>query len=336
MTEEHDDRTAGSGALLRLHVLAPFCICAFFGVQAFAADATVAGTAAAAKERVSLPGKTTDQQRPDEADSPPLPDARLMEELRSRGITDARKSIPGVDDVELLRTIRSAENNGAVDYLRSKTANLRGLVVEKREQERIVLRLTKNGLASYLNFLSRDAVIFFEKQGIRLQDVFTLRDLKGQPVFEKSGRLTPEGMLAYEQGKSGTKSWLMHYEAVAKPPEDEELNRQVKALVAAHYSEISEPEYLWLMKYTTCPEDVLQDQATCKMRLARSARSVKYFLAPQDPAMTCNQLLNIAIAKYRSSDNGDISENETSTGFFGSGGTEKRRLCYKGKLWTGE
>jgi tetratricopeptide (TPR) repeat protein len=279
------------------------------------------------------PGNARAGERLDEIRFSLLSAAQLMEELRDRGAADDKKPAPSVADIELLKAMRLAERNGAVDYLRSKTAYIRNLMVEKREQNRIRLLLTPAGLTSYQNFLSRDAVSFFEKQKIALQEIFTLRDLSGQPVFDKSGRLTTEGTRVYRQGKAGTKSWLMHYEAAAKTPEDATLNEQIKDLLKAGYLEISEPEYLWLAKITTCPDDLLQDPASlCKMRFLRTSKARRYFLFYQDQTPGCNMALNLSLVDYRAGET-ETYENTKGTNFFGTGGNEKHRLCEKGKLW---
>jgi tetratricopeptide (TPR) repeat protein len=277
------------------------------------------------------PGNARAGARLDEIRFSLLSADQLMADLRDRGAAGGNKPAPGVADIELLKAMRLAERNGAVDYLRSKTAYIKTLVFERREQDRIRLLLTAAGLTSYQKFLSRDAVSFFEKQGIALQEVFTLRDLTGQPVFDKSGVLTPEGTLAYRQGKAGVKSWLMHYEAAVTTPEDAKLNEQIKNLLQRSYLEISEPEYLWLARITTCPDDVLQDPA-CKMQILRTSKARRYFLFYQDGFPGCNVALNLSLADYRAGET-DISETNRGTNFFGTGGNKKHRLCENGKLW---
>ncbi len=273
------------------------------------------------------------RERLDEIKPSVLSGARLLQELRDRGAADGKKIAAGTDDIALLNALRLAERNGAVDYLRSKTSYISNLVVEKREQERVRVLLTPAGLKSYQNFLSRDAVSFFEKQGIALQEVFTLRDLTGQPVFDKSGRLTPEGTQAYLQGKAGIKSWLMHYEAVVITQEDAKLNEEIKGLLKDNYQEISEPAYLWLARVTTCPDDVLQDPKTfCKMRILRTSKARRYFLFYQDQFPDCNLALNLALVDYYAGET-DVSDTTRGTSFFGTGGNEKHRLCENGKLW---
>ncbi|MEI7482094.1 MAG: tetratricopeptide repeat protein [Elusimicrobiota bacterium] len=281
------------------------------------------------------PGNTKAREHLDKINFNLLSNSQLLDELRDRGEADDKKTAASPDDLKLLSAIHRAERNGAVDYLRAKTIYTNGLFLEKQEKHSVRLMLTLAGFKSYQGYLTRDAIIFFEKKGITLRDIFTLRDLKGLPVFDPGGRLTGEGMQAYWLAVTGEKTWLMHYEAVATP-EEEKLTAEAEKLMSAGFREISESEYLWLMKATDCPDDILRS-APCDIRLLKMQRSVKYFLC-YFPPPTCSaeaSTLSTYIERYRASDSG-ISELTRSTDFFGSGGVAKKRFCNQGKIWNGE
>jgi tetratricopeptide (TPR) repeat protein len=264
-----------------------------------------------------------------------LSDSQLLTELRERGTEDDGKIAPSPEDLRLLKTIRLAERNNAVEYLRSKTTYIKGLVTEKPGQDPVKLILTLAGFKSYLGHLTRDAVSFFEKKNITLRDIFLLRDVNGNPLFESDGRLTLEGMQAYWQARNGAKTWLMPYE-ISRSPDDEKLGAEAKQLIKAGFREISEPEYLWLMKATECPEDVLKNPP-CGIKLLKSSRIAKYFLCYSPPPV-CTQeaaTLSTYIERYRSGKT-SVSELDRSTAFFGTGGVEKKRFCHDGKIWGGE
>jgi len=291
-------------------------------------------------DRVVLaqPDNTRARERLEEIRFSLLSPASLLEELRVRGAADAKKTAPSMEDLDLLKTMRLAERNGAVDYLHSKTAYTKGLIVEQQDQGKIKLMLTQAGLTKYQTLLSRDTVAFFEKKAIRLQDVFTLRDLKGRPVFEKNGRLTTEGMKAYWQARAGIKSWLMVYESVPRQqtPEEEKMKAEISALMKNGYREISEPEYLWLMKATTCPDDVLRN-SPCNIQMLTAQNTRKYFLCFFE-GVVCYTRESLVLAgyvlKYRENETW-VPDEGKSTAFFGSGGVEKRRFCHQNKLWNG-
>ena len=281
------------------------------------------------------PSNAKARERLDELTFSLLSPSQLLEELRARGAADEGKLAASPDDLKLLKIMRLAERNGAVDYLRSKTAYTSGLILEKLEQEQVRLSLTLLGYKSYQNYLSRDAVAFFEKKGIDLRDIFTLRDLRGLPLFGTGGRLTDEGMRAYWQAQTGEKSWLMHYEAVASP-EEEKLTAEAEKLLKSGFKEISEAEYLWLMKVTDCPDDILRTPP-CDIKLLKMQRTTKYFLCYLQPPQCSGESAKLAtyVERYRNGDT-EMSEQTRSTAFFGSGGIAKKRFCYQGKIWYGE
>lgn len=264
--------------------------------------------------------------------------SETMEELRLRGAADAKKTAPSMEDLDLLEIMRQAELDGAVDYLREKQAGLGGLVVEKKEGGQVRLLLRPEGLKRYQALLSREAVPFFEKKKIPLQEVFTLRDLRGRPVFGKDGRLTYDGLRAYWRARSGAKAWLMHYETPAREPapEDEKMAADADALKKIGFQEISEPEYLWLLKTTSCPEDILRSPP-CDIRMLTAPKRRKYFLCSAPPPACSDEAGTLAgyVARYRNNDDW-TPDDEKSTAFFGTGAMEKRRFCHDGRIWKGD
>jgi tetratricopeptide (TPR) repeat protein len=281
------------------------------------------------------PGNAKARERLEEINYSRLSSSQTLEELRERGAADNKNPSPSPEDLKLLSAIRLAERNGAVDYLRSKSALTGGLILEKQEQDHVKLLLTLAGYRTFQGYMTRDAISLFEKKGISLRDIFTLRDLKGRPVFDPGGRLTEEGMKTYSQARTGEKTWLMHYEAVPTP-EEEKLTAEAVKLIASGFREISEGEYLWLMKVTDCPDDVLKAEP-CGIRSLKMQKTVKYFLCYLSPPRCSNEAVILAtyVERFRAGDT-EISELTGSTAFFGTGGIAKKRFCYQGKIWGGE
>jgi len=282
------------------------------------------------------PSNAKARERLDEINFNLLSDSQLLDELRGRGGSDDKKTAFSAEDLKLLKTIRLAERNGAVDYLKTRTSYTKGLIMEKQKQDHIKLMLTLAGFKSYQNYQTRDAVNFFEKKGITLRDVFTLRNLNGTPFFAPGGKLTIEGMESYWAAQSGNKTWLMPYEAVSRSPEDDTLNAQTDEFLKNGFKEISEPEYFWLMKVTSCPEEVLRNPP-CGIKLLKTSKTRKYFLCYSETApcyTQAAQMLAGYVERYRAN-NTWIPENTGATTFFGTGGGEQRRFCHNGKIWTG-
>ncbi|OGS07878.1 MAG: hypothetical protein A2270_02380 [Elusimicrobia bacterium RIFOXYA12_FULL_51_18] len=283
------------------------------------------------------PSNAKARERLDEINFNLLSDSQRLEELRGRRGADEKKTAFSAEDLKLLKAIHRAERNGAVDYLKARTSYTKGLIMEKKEQDHIKLMLTLAGFKSYQNYQTRDAVSFFEKKAINLRDVFTLRDLNGTPFFAPGGRLTIEGMESYWAAQqSGNKTWLLPYETVSRSPEDDTLNAQTEEFLKNGFKEISEPEYFWLMKVTSCPDEVLQTPP-CGVKLLKTSKTRKYFLCYSQTAPCFTQAAQILagyVERYRAN-NTWIPENTGASAFFGSGGGEQHRFCHKGKIWTG-
>ncbi|OGR48533.1 MAG: hypothetical protein A2X33_09150 [Elusimicrobia bacterium GWA2_51_34] len=258
-------------------------------------------------------------------------------ELKERQAVDPKKFSAGPEDLKLFRDITAAERNGAVDYLKRQHHSLNGLILERPDVNGPKLLLTGAGYRLYLSYLSREAVAFFEGKSITLGDVFALRDNSGNPLFDKAGKLTAEGAAALRLAQSGQKSWLLTYEPIPLSPDSLKADKEIEAARGRGYGEISEPEYLWLLRATNCPEDVLLADPLNARRINDGARA-RYLIcyAGGSPCMNnLNKSLVSSIEAYRSGQT-EISDSRTSTAFFGTGAVNKRRLCENGKIWMGE
>lgn len=262
---------------------------------------------------------------------------QAMAELKERQAVDPKKVSAGPEDLKLFKDITAAERNGAVDCIKRKHPSLNGLVRERPGVKGPKLLLTGAGYRLYLSYLSQEAVAFFEGKSITFRDIFSLRDNSGAPLFDKAGKLTAEGAAALSLAQSGQKSWLLTYEAVPKSPLAEKANKETEAALGSGYSEISEPEYLWLMKATNCPEDVLLADPL-NMKHINDGTRVRYLICSAGSAPCMNALnanLPNYIEAYRAGQT-EILDSRTSTAFFGIGGIKKRRFCEDGKIWMGE
>ena len=272
-----------------------------------------------------------------------LSDAELLAELKERRAADAAKTELSEEDRETVRNMREAERHGAVDFLKSKMLLMRGFTVSRETQAGTKLLLTQAGFRTYHGHLTRDAVQLFEKKGIRLQDVFVLKDLKGKPIFDPAGKLTGDGMTAYWQARDGAKSWLLPHEAPpappdAAPPVKEKDPPEVGRAERDGYREISEPEYSWLLQATECPELTLTEKPREILRVIKGPEHLRYFLCYIDGAicaMKGTTKLALYVEGYRAGDT-KLSKGNRSTAFFGTGAVEKKRFCHNGKIWMGD
>ncbi|OGR40871.1 MAG: hypothetical protein A2X35_02755 [Elusimicrobia bacterium GWA2_61_42] len=263
-------------------------------------------------------------------------DQMLQEMLLRQAVTPGATALTP-EDIKLFKTLKAAEIGGAVDYLKGKAPSAKGVTLQLKTPDGPRLALTGAGYRAYLFHATKDAVKFFEAQGIGLREVFKLRDLSGAPVFDQAGKLTSEGDEARRKALAGEKTWLLPYEPVPASPLALQAEAGIKKITGSGYAEISEPEYLWMLRATDCPEDVLAADPMNLRTITDGAR-LRYFICFEDGKPCMNQLnksLPSYIASYRDGKQ-EISDAKTSTAFFGSGGIKKHRLCENGKIWGGE
>lgn len=281
------------------------------------------------------PSNALSRSRLSEIEAELTPPEQALAGLKERQAVDLKKVSAGAEDLKLFRDITAAERNGAVDCIKRKHPSLNGLVLERPGIKDPKLLLTGAGYRLYLFYLSQEAVAFFESKSLTFGDIFALRDNSGAPLFDKAGKLTAEGVAALRLAQSGRKSWLLTYEAVPSSPNALKANKEIEAARSRGYSEISEPQYLWLLRATDCPEDVLLADPL-NVKLINDGARARYLICYADasPCMnTLNRNLPSFIEAYRA---GRTEISDTSTSFFGTGGVKKRRLCENGKIWLGE
>ncbi|MDO8805481.1 MAG: tetratricopeptide repeat protein [Elusimicrobiota bacterium] len=280
------------------------------------------------------PGNERARARIDELKSGTLTSAQILEELVLRRAADKKKAVLQPADIKLFKAIKAAETGGAVDYLKRKVPSARGLTAERKTGDGVKLLLTGDGYKVYIFHATREAVKFFEAEGVGLREVFKLRTLAGAPIFDPGGKLTPEGEDLWRRLSPGDKTWLLTYEPVPASPQAQQANKDIAEAEKSGYREISEPEYLWLLRATDCPEDVLQKDPV-NLKLISDGARVRYMLCYVQNSFCMNPaniLLPSYIEAYRAG-NDAISDAKTSTAFFGSGGVKKHRYCEDGKIW---
>lgn len=269
-----------------------------------------------------------------------LTDDQILAELKLRGAADQKKTGLDPDDKKFFRAITSAELAGAVDYLHRNAPDSRGLYLRHDSGGRPRLLLTGDGYKLYVSLLTRDAIKFFEKEGLDFRTIFQLRTESGAPVFDKNGRLTPEGEALYRAAVPGKKTWLLPAEPVPASPQakaSEEAEKEIAALRAKGYEEISEPEYTWLLGATHCPESTLKSRpVNAVVQLFDGVRQ-RYLLCFDQTGLcknNCNDKLSSFIAAYRSNDTAGL-DSDGSTAFFGTGGVKHNHFCEGGEVWMG-
>ena len=283
------------------------------------------------------PGNERARTRKEELRAGALTGEQVLEELKLRLAADKKKTALLPEDMKLFKAIKAAEISGAVDYLKTKVPSARGLTVERKTPEGTRLLLTAEGYRIYVYHSTREAVKFFEGQGVGLREVFKLRTLAGEPVFDPGGKLTAEGEELWRRASPGTKNWLLTYEAVPASPLARQADKEITDAEKKGYREISEPEYLWLLRATDCPADVMQADPL-NLNIINDGARVRYMVCYIENSLCMNPMnakLPTYIEAYRAGDD-QISEAKTSTAFFGTGGVKKHRFCENGEVWMGD
>ena len=280
------------------------------------------------------PSNDAARRRVEELKDASLTDGQILDELKLRLAADPNSTVLQPEDKKLYKAIRAAELGGAVDYLKLKVPSGRGLIVKKKTAERTHLLLSHEGYKAYVFQATREAISFLEGEGVDMREMFKLRTLAGDPVFDPAGRLTPEGLELWRKASPGNKAWLLPYEPVPASPQAQQADREIQEAEKKGYIEISEPEYLWLLRYTDCPEDVMLAEPISAMTVNDGAR-LRYLICGMEIPLCLNKInesVALAISDYRNNHT-EISDSKHSTAFFGTGGIKKHKLCENGKIW---
>ncbi|MCM2267667.1 MAG: tetratricopeptide repeat protein [Elusimicrobiales bacterium] len=275
--------------------------------------------------------------RREELRSASLNDGEILEELRLRLAAPPEKSSAAPEDVKLFKAIRAAETAGAVDYVQARNPSGAGLIAQRKTGEGARLVLTAAGYKAYVFYATRDAIKFFEGEGVGLREIFKLRTLAGDPVFDAAGKLTPEGEELWRNSSRGEKTWLLPYDPVPTSPQAVQAEKEITEAMNAGYGEISEPEYLWLLKVTTCPDDVMKAPPLSVKEFKDGAKA-RYFICYKQNSLCVtdeNSKLPQLVAQYRDGEP-DMTGGGAHTGFFGGPASKKRHFCENGRIWRGE
>lgn len=258
--------------------------------------------------------------------------AGMLAEMKERKAVNSTRMRLSEEEIFMFHSMRKAEKMGAVDFLKSRVRSLSGYVIEKKEKKgpilQVSLLLTLSGFQAYQNYLTQAAIRVFELNDVNAKHVFGLRDRSGKPLFDSSGKLTPEGEAVYLETLDGYRMWLFPGEPAPEGRASLQ-DQRIGELIKKGYTEISEPEYLWLLRVTDCPEDVMEDELKLIILRSTAAKKRNRYLVH-----ILDSVLGSYVERYRS---GDTSiPGLRSTAFFGTGSVQGRRLCHNGKIWRGE
>ncbi|MEF3280933.1 MAG: hypothetical protein K6357_08230 [Elusimicrobiota bacterium] len=267
----------------------------------------------------------------------------ILKEMKIRGFIEKEKVVLLPENKKLFYTLKLLERKGAISWLEKNYPGYANLILISENGEK---KLMNSGYNLYLRYLSQQFIKHLQTKNVIPNYLFRLVDENGTPIFDTKGNLTYEGLLSYFKAQdTNSKTWFYPTEIQRKKIElktsyeDKEKRKkaeiEAKKLINSGYEEISEPEYLWLLRATNCPEDILLNPP-CNLRKIDYGDTIKYFICSKNEVLcgATSLTLYTYINSYRSG-NTDIIDTSKSTAFFGTGAVKKHRFCEDGKIWTG-
>ena len=188
-------------------------------------------------------------------------DEEILEALKQRYAVLPDKETLSEADRDLFGKIHSAEQRGGIDYLKGRYPVMPPDYIATLFKDTSFARevLTLSGYNAMQKQIGQDALAVFQKAGVRTQDIFDLRDLKGNKIFLPDSTLNERGMYVYNEALQGRKAYLLPSEAV--PPTQAYLDKvaaQVNKLEENGYKEISRAELAMIKKQTNCSDETLR------------------------------------------------------------------------------
>ena len=207
-------------------------------------------------------------------------DEQILEGLKQRyGVLPDKQELSETDR-DLFVKIHSAEQRGGIDYLRNKYPQVPEEYIVTLFKDTDFSRdvLTLSGYTAMQKQIGQDAVAVFQKANVRTQDIFDLRDLKGNKIFSPDSTLTESGFAVYNEALQGKKAFLLPNEAV--PPTKEvlaQVEKRAKELTNKGYKEISLAELAMIKKQTNCSDYTLRHKMGV-YALPVDANTKRYFV----------------------------------------------------------
>jgi tetratricopeptide (TPR) repeat protein len=254
----------------------------------------------------------------------------ILLNMKERNLIDPAATDYTPEDEAFLKKMYVAERSKGIEYLSQKYSGKipPGFIVE-RDSGKVYVRkmLTLTGYNELITQLSGDAKDFFLSKNILPGDIFKLKDYDNKPLFNERGELTEEGLRAYTRALRGYKSYLLPGERT--PAGQAELEALIKKILASGYSEITIPEYFYLMRYSRCSEETLIKEF--RMRVVHiDSRNRRVFVL-SNPKIPWNLRVPYqTIVEYRDArgeGKKDIDNLDASTKFFGIGGNVGQKIC---------
>lgn len=260
----------------------------------------------------------------------------ILKEMKDRGFIEKDKMILSPEDRKKFFAVKLIEKKGAVDWVKTNYSGYANIIGTLNGKDVLLL----NGYTLFLRKISQEMIRILEKNKVSPHYIFKMLDENGNPIFDEKGYLTYEGIVAYYNHKeTGKKTWFYKTEIDSfkkddKKDLDQNIEETIKKLTRNGYDEITEDEYSFLQRKTTCPDDILLSYP-CNIKKIKYQNKYRYFICSslkcvEDAFYTPIKLFSY-IVSYRE---GSLKDDDAMSNFFGKG-ARKKRFCENGKIWKG-
>ncbi|MBO4674571.1 MAG: tetratricopeptide repeat protein [Elusimicrobiaceae bacterium] len=215
-------------------------------------------------------------------------DEEILNALKQRYVIAPETTTVTEKEKKLFRQIHRTEQRRGIDYLKGKFPKMPPEYIITLNKDTDFSReiLSYSGYQALQKSLGQDAVAAFQQAGVPIKDVFSLRDRKGNPVFDEESCLTDEGLAVYSEfvknPKNKNKPFLLPNQDV--PPSAAVLQKTEAAaqhLKDQGFVEISRAEYAMLQKETLCSPETLKDKMDVRS-IAVTKHRLRYFVQSKE------------------------------------------------------
>ncbi len=217
-------------------------------------------------------------------------DEEMLQALKQRYAIPPDQDTLTAENRDLFEHIHQAEQRGGIEYLKEKFGTLPEDYSVTLFKDTVFARnvLTAEGYQILKKQIAQDAIAVFQNSGIPTQDIFQLRDLKGEKIFLPDNTLTDSGMEVYQAATKGKKLFLLPSEDIPLTQQQQnKINNLRQQLKEKGYAEISADELAWLNKQTNCSLQTMRSRMGLYV-LPISKREARYYVIaheeePADP-----------------------------------------------------